>query len=281
MPDSLTPHIVTRVCEMIDTAVAAGEPAPSLASLSSEVHVSASHLRRMFEQTTGVTPRAYAAARRAERLRLSLSASPSVTSAIHGSGFGSTSRVYERTGQLLGMSPAAYRRGAPGETIRFSVAESSLGPLVVAATKAGVCLIAFGEPGIDPAAEVSRRFPKADVEPAPDDDREWVRAVVGLVDAPATAAAAALPLDIRGTAFQQQVWSALLRIPPGSTVTYAQLASAIGRPTATRAVAQACGANPLAVVVPCHRVVGSDGSLTGYRWGVERKRSLLDSEKYD
>lgn len=279
MPDSAALHIVTAVSRMIDAAVAAGEPAPSLAALATEVHLSPSHLRRIFEQTTGVTPRAYADARRADRLRGSLHAASSVTSAIHGSGFGSTSRVYERTGPLLGMSPAAYRRGAPGESIRFTVAESSLGPLVVASTETGVCLIAFGEPGTDFAAEVARRFPNASIEPASDEDREWVRAVVGLVDAPATTAAAELPLDIRGTAFQQQVWSALLRIPPGSTVTYAQLASAIGRPTATRAVAQACGANPLAVVVPCHRVVGSDGSLTGYRWGIKRKRTLLDAEK--
>lgn len=173
------------------------------------------------------------------------------------------------------------RKRAPGETIRYTLVDTSLGRLVVAATTRGVCLVAFGDTDALLAEEVARRFPKATVVPAIGESRAWVDAIVELVDAPAGStarAAEALPLDVQGTVFQRQVWSALCEIPAGTTVTYSQLAAAIGRPTATRAVAAACGANPTAIVVPCHRVIGADGSLTGYRWGVERKRVLLARE---
>ncbi len=170
---------------------------------------------------------------------------------------------------------------SPRETVHHTFADTSLGHMVVATTARGVCLIAFGDSDAELSEEVTHRFPHAIIDPAEDQAHSWVEAVVGLVDAPAgpdTRAAAQLPLDVRGTSFQRQVWAALREIPRGHTVTYSHLAATIGRPTATRAVAAACGANPVAVVVPCHRVIGADGSLTGYRWGVDRKRTLLNRE---
>jgi len=262
----------------IDTAVDASQAPPTLEELARKAHVSATHLRRVFVERVGVTPRAYADARRAQRLRADLAAGTPVARAIAGAGFGSTSRVYERTDALLGMTPASARRGAPGETIRYALADTSLGRILVGMTQRGVCLIAFGGSDAELLADAAARFPRAHLAPAGDEHADWVEAVAGVVDAPTSRAAAELPLDVRGTVFQLQVWSALREIPAGETFTYAQLASAIGRPTATRAVAAACGANPTAVVVPCHRVIGADGSLTGYRWGVERKRELLRRE---
>jgi AraC family transcriptional regulator, regulatory protein of adaptative response / methylated-DNA-[protein]-cysteine methyltransferase len=270
---------IARATRAIDDAVDAGERPPSLHDLATAAHLSASHLRREFVARVGITPKAYADARRAERLRAQLAAGDDVASAIHGSGFGSTSRVYERTDDLLGMTPAAARRGAPGETIGYTLADTSLGRIVVATTPRGVCLIAFGASDDELLGDVHARFPRATIVPAGDEAAEWVEAVVALVDTPSGASDSQLPLDVRGTVFQRQVWSALKQIHAGGTVTYSQLAAAIGRPTATRAVAAACGANPTAVVVPCHRVIGADGSLTGYRWGVDRKRELLARER--
>jgi AraC family transcriptional regulator of adaptative response/methylated-DNA-[protein]-cysteine methyltransferase len=270
---------IRRAVDAIDSAVDAGERPPTLEKLASAAHVSAGQMRREFVAAVGVTPKAYADARRAARLRDSLASGTPVAQAIAGAGFGSASRVYERTDALLGMTPAAARKGAPGEHIRYALADSSLGRVLVASTERGVCLVAFGERDDDLVAEVARRFPRADIVPAGSETAEWVSAVVAAIDAPGSREAVdAVPLDVRGTVFQLQVWSALREIPAGRTFTYAQLAAAIGRPTATRAVAAACGANPTAVVVPCHRVIGADGSLTGYRWGVERKRELLVRE---
>lgn len=277
-----TDSIATAIADStraINAAVDAGERPPSLEALAKGAHVSASHLRRQFVARVGITPKAYADARRAERLRERLAAGSDVAAAIHGSGFGSSSRVYERADDLLGMTPATARRGAPGEMIGYTLADTSLGRLVVATTPQGVCLIAFGENDVDLIADVQQRFPLATIELAGDEVAAWVETVVELVDHPGEATAEALPLDVRGTVFQRQVWSALTQIRSGETVTYSQLAAAIGRPTATRAVAAACGANPAAVVVPCHRVIGADGSLTGYRWGVARKRQLLEREQ--
>lgn len=280
MSDS-DPHAiaVAAATQAIDAAVKSGERAPSLDELAALVHLSPAHLRRVFRETLGVTPHAYASALRAAALRVALSTGTPVAEAIAGSGFGSTSRVYERSGELLGMTPARARKGAPGEAIRYTLARTSLGRLLVATTDAGVCLVVFGDSDSNLIAEARRRFPRADIAPATGEHAEWVAAVVRLVDAPASPPAADVPLDARGTVFQQQVWSALREIPVGRTVTYGQLAAAIGRPAATRAVAAACGANPTAVVVPCHRVIGADGALTGYRWGVERKRALLERER--
>jgi len=276
-PTAVESAAVDSAIAAIDAAVDAGQRAPGTDALARAQGISATRFRRAFEARIGLSPKAYADARRAERLRSALVAGEPVVDALYGAGYGSTSRVYERSEQLLGMTPAAYRRGAPGETVRYALADSSLGLLVVGLTDRGVCLVAFGESSEQLVGEVSRRFPQATVEPAGPADEALVASVVALVDDPSHGSG--LPLDVRGTAFQQRVWRALRDIAPGETVTYRELARRIGKPSAMRAVAQACGANPLAVAVPCHRVVGSDGSLTGYRWGIERKRALLDRER--
>jgi AraC family transcriptional regulator of adaptative response/methylated-DNA-[protein]-cysteine methyltransferase len=260
----------------IDTAVAAGERSPALATLARAAHTSPAAFRESFLARVGLTPKAYADEVRAQRLRDSLASGEPVAEALFASGYGSTSRVYERHDDLLGMTPATYRKGAPGETIRYAFAESSLGRVIVGLTEAGVCFVAFGADDNDLLGDLAARFPRAEIAPARPDDAELAAAVVALVDDPAHAPD--LPLDVRGTAFQRRVWRALTQIEPGETVTYSELARRIGSPSAVRAVAQACGANPVAVAVPCHRVIGSDGSLTGYRWGVERKRELLARE---
>jgi AraC family transcriptional regulator of adaptative response/methylated-DNA-[protein]-cysteine methyltransferase len=270
---------VATAVRLIDAAVDEGLRPPSLNTLATASHVSPSHLRREFVAVVGITPKAYADTRRAQRLRSQLADGSDVARAIAGSGFGSSSRVYERTDELLGMSPASARKGAPGESIGYALADSSLGRVIVAATQRGVCLVAFGDSDADLVSEARRRFPRAELGEAADGLAEQVAAIVGLVDAPSGSDSLELPLDVRGTVFQRQVWAALRQIRAGRTVTYSELAAAIGRPTATRAVAAACGANPTAVVVPCHRVIGADGSLTGYRWGVERKKRLLDLER--
>jgi len=261
----------------IDTAVDAGLPAPSLASLAREADATPAAVRDAFVARLGITPKAYAAARKAERLRTALADGAAVTDALYASGYGSTSRVYERHGELLGMTPAAYRRGAPGETIGYALADSSLGRLIVGLTERGVCFIAFGADDSELVRDLASRFPRAEVAPAHEGAAQLVAAVIALVDDPAHPSD--LPLDVRGTAFQQRVWAALTQLAPGETVTYGELARRIGKPSAVRAVAQACGANPVAIAVPCHRVIGADGTLTGYRWGVERKRELLARER--
>jgi AraC family transcriptional regulator of adaptative response/methylated-DNA-[protein]-cysteine methyltransferase len=277
MPDSpdIT-HAVAVATRAIDEAISQSQSPPSSGALARLAGVSTDALRRGFLAQTGLTPKAYADGRKAQSLRDSLAAGSPVTDALHASGFGSTSRVYERHGDLLGMTPAAYRKGAPGETIRYALADSSLGRLVVGLTDAGVCFIAFGDSDDELLGDLAARFPRARVAPASGDDSALVSSVVALVDDPAHASD--LPLDVRGTAFQQRVWRALTRIEPGETVSYGELARRIGSPSAVRAVAQACGANPVAVAVPCHRVVGADGTLTGYRWGLDRKRELLRRE---
>jgi AraC family transcriptional regulator, regulatory protein of adaptative response / methylated-DNA-[protein]-cysteine methyltransferase len=263
---------VKRACERIEQA----EEAPKLADLAASVGLSPYHFHRVFKAITGVTPKAYAAETRARRAADGLRTAETVTEAIYDAGFNSSSRFYESTTARLGMTPGAVRRGGAGAVIRFAVGEASLGAVLVAATTKGVCAILLGD---DPEAlvrELQDRFPKAEFEGGDTGFERMVARVVGLVDAPGQRLD--LPLDIRGTAFQQKVWAALSAIPAGKTATYAEIARAIGQPTAVRAVAQACGANPLAVAIPCHRVVRSDGDLSGYRWGVERKRKLIARE---
>jgi AraC family transcriptional regulator, regulatory protein of adaptative response / methylated-DNA-[protein]-cysteine methyltransferase len=263
---------VKRACERIEQA----EEAPKLADLAASVGLSPYHFHRVFKAITGVTPKAYAAETRARRAADGLRTAETVTEAIYDAGFNSSSRFYESTTARLGMTPGAVRRGGAGAVIRFAVGEASLGAVLVAATTKGVCAILLGD---DPEAlvrELQDRFPKAEFEGGDTGFERMVARVVGLVDAPGQRLD--LPLDIRGTAFQQKVWAALSAIPAGKTATYVEIARAIGQPTAVRAVAQACGANPLAVAIPCHRVVRSDGDLSGYRWGVERKRKLIARE---
>jgi AraC family transcriptional regulator of adaptative response/methylated-DNA-[protein]-cysteine methyltransferase len=264
---------VAKACRSIEQA----EEVPRLDTLAETAGMSRFHFHRVFKAHTGVTPKAYADAHRAERVREELTQSDTVTAAIYGAGFNSNGRFYATSTDLLGMTPTEFRAGGNGAAIRFAVGECSLGSILVAATEKGVCAIQLGD---DPEALVrglQDRFPKARLIGGDATFEQLVARVVALVEAPGNGLD--LPLDVRGTAFQRQVWSALTQIHAGETVTYSQLAAAIGRPTATRAVAAACGANPAAVVVPCHRVIGADGSLTGYRWGVARKRQLLERER--
>ena len=263
---------VKRACEKIASA----EDAPSLADLAASAGLSPFHFHRVFKKIAGVTPKAYSAQMRARRAAENLGKAETVTEAIYDAGFNSSSRFYETATARLGMTPTAVRRGGESATIRFAVGESSLGAVLVAATEKGVAAIMLGD---DPEAlmrALQDRFPRADLIGGDAAFERWVAAVVGLVEAPGQRLD--LPLDIRGTAFQQRVWQALRAIPPGRTASYAEIAEAIGRPKAVRAVALACAANPLAVAIPCHRVVRTDGDISGYRWGVDRKRKLLDRE---
>jgi AraC family transcriptional regulator of adaptative response/methylated-DNA-[protein]-cysteine methyltransferase len=263
---------VKRACERIETA----EEAPKLAELAASAGLSPYHFHRVFKAITGVTPKAYAAETRARRAAVKLRTAETVTEAIYDAGFNSSSRFYENTDARLGMTPGAVRRGGAGVVIRFAVGEASLGAVLVAATDKGVCTITLGDDPDVLVRDLQDRFPHAEFKGGDAEFERMVAEVVGLVEAPGQRLD--LPLDIRGTAFQQKVWAALQAIPPGKTATYAEIARAIGQPTAVRAVAQACGANPLAVAIPCHRVVRADGDLSGYRWGVERKRKLIDRE---
>jgi AraC family transcriptional regulator of adaptative response/methylated-DNA-[protein]-cysteine methyltransferase len=266
---------IEQACRRIE---AAGTP-PDLESLAADAGLSPFHFHRVFKAQTGLTPKAYAAAARARRVREELAGagnSTSVTDAIYGAGFNSGSRFYAAADGLLGMRPSDYRAGGANAWIRFAVGQCALGAILVAQSERGICAIALGD---DPDAlvrELQDQFPRARLVGGDAGFERLVAEVVGFVEAPAFGLA--LPLDVRGTAFQERVWQALREIPPGATVSYAQVAARIGAPKAVRAVAQACGANRLAVAIPCHRVVRRDGDLSGYRWGVERKRELLERE---
>ena len=264
---------VRAACELIERS----ETMPSLAALADRAGYARHHFLRLFRDTTGVTPRSYAESVRARRLQALLAEGERVVDAVAGAGYGSESRVYEAPGRVLGMTPGAARRGGAGEVIRTAVAESALGPLMVGATERGVCFIGFAEDADALEGDLRWRFPAARIEPASEALAETVRAVVGFIEEPK--AALALPLDLRGTAFQRRVWEALQRIPFGETRTYGELAAMVGAPSAVRAVARACAQNHVSLAVPCHRVVGKDGDLTGYRWGVPRKRALLAKER--
>jgi len=264
---------VARACRLIEEA----EEAPSLEALARAAGMSRFYFHRVFKAVTGVTPKAYAAGHRGKRVREELSSGESVTEAIYGAGFNSNGRFYAAAPGLLGMTPTQFRSGGRGNVIRFAVGECSLGAILVAATAKGVCAIEFGNDPEMLVRALQDRFPRAQLLGGDKAFERLVAKVVGFVEAPGRGLD--LPLDIRGTAFQQQVWKAIRDIPAGSTASYRDLAKRIGAPKAVRAVAQACGANAIAVAIPCHRVVRTDGSTSGYRWGVERKRALLDREK--
>jgi AraC family transcriptional regulator, regulatory protein of adaptative response / methylated-DNA-[protein]-cysteine methyltransferase len=264
--------IVARACRLIEHS----EELPTLNDLAQAVDLSSSHFHRLFKATTGLTPKEYAAAHRAARVRENLEAGQSVTEAIYGAGFNSSGRFYENSNSVLGMTPTQYRSGGAHEEIRFAVGQSSLGSILVASSAKGVTSILLGD---DPDALVRNlqdRFPKARLIGGDEEYEALVARVVGFVEAPEIGLD--LPLDVRGTAFQQRVWQALTEIPVGQTASYAEIARRIGVSKSVRAVAGACAANNLAVAIPCHRVVRNDGSLSGYAWGVERKRVLLDKE---
>ena len=263
---------VTAACRSIESA----EEMPSLAELAAASAISPFHFHRIFKQLTGVTPKEYAVARRAARIRAGLATSTTVTEAIYQAGFNSNGRFYAAASQMLGMAPQTFRSGGKGELIRFAIGQCSLGAILVAASEKGVCCITLGDDPEFLLADLQNRFRKAELVGGDDEFEKWVATVVGFVEAPQLGLA--LPLDVRGTAFQQRVWQALREIPAGSTASYSQIAEKIGRPHAVRAVAGACAANSIAVAIPCHRVVRHDGQLSGYRWGVERKRMLLQRE---
>lgn len=249
----------------------------TLERLGAEVGMSPYHLQRTFTRLTGMSPKAYRDSRRMERMKISLRAGDSVSRATYDAGYGSASRAYDHARSRLGMTPADYRRGATGVRIRSLTLDTAAGVLLVAATERGLCAVTLGGSPAGLEAELRKEFPRATIEPADAELRRWAGAVVRRLEGESPADR--LPLDVRGTAFQRQVWEALQRIPAGATRTYGEIARAIGRPTAARAVGRACGSNRLAVVVPCHRAVRGDGDLGGYRWGVERKQALLERER--
>ncbi len=265
---------IAKACRLIEKS----EEIPSLARLANYVGMSTYHFHRIFKSITGLTPNDYAAAQRGQRVRSSLERSNTVTNAIYEAGFNSSGRFYENTNNVLGMTPSQFQAGGAHTDIFFAIAECSLGSLLVAQSKKGVCSILIGNDSESLVRNLQDQFPKANLIGNQSGYEDIVAKVVGLIEHPGIGLG--LPLDIRGTAFQQRVWKALQQIPPGSTATYTDIAKKIGMPKAVRAVAQACASNVLAVAIPCHRVIRTDGALSGYRWGVERKSALLERETH-
>ena len=259
-------------------ALEASESGLSLQALAERAGLSPHHFHRLFKQVTSLTPKAYFNAVRTRRLQSLLTGAPSVTQAVFDAGFNSTSRFYE-TAPPLGMPASTYRQAGAGQRLRYAVQPCALGLVLVAATDHGVCAIEFGDEAAVLVTRLRQRFGQAAVEAADPTFQGWVRALLAYVERPV--GRLELPLDVQGTVFQQRVWQALRDIPAGQTQSYAELAAAIGQPTAVRAVAQACAKNPVAVAVPCHRVIRGDGQLSGYRWGVARKAELLRRESED
>ena len=268
--------LVLKLCRAIERRLDGGEAAPTLEELARIAGLSAFHTHRLFKAITGVTPKAYASSLRAQRVRGALSREASVTRAIYAAGFGSSGRFYASSKEILGMKPSAYRAGGSAETIRFALGECSLGAILVAFTERGLCAISLGDDEDALARELAQLFPKATLERADATYQRQLRRVITLVEKPALGID--LPLDVRGTAFQERVWRTLSKVPAGQTLTYTELAKLVGTPRAVRAVASACAANRLAIAIPCHRIIATSGKLTGYRWGIERKRELLERE---
>ncbi|MBA2928788.1 bifunctional DNA-binding transcriptional regulator/O6-methylguanine-DNA methyltransferase Ada [Pseudomonas sp. CCUG 57209] len=264
---------VADACRHIEQA----EIPPNLNTLATLAGLSPFHFHRIFKAVTGLTPKGYASAHRSQKVRNGLKAKQTVTDALYDAGFNSNSRFYESADQLLGMKPSDYKAGGTNSAILFAVGECSLGSILVAQSSRGVCAILLGDEPDQLVRDLQDQFPNADLVGADHNFEQLIAHVVGFIEAPALGLD--LPLDLRGTAFQQRVWQALRDIPVGDTASYGQIAERIGAPKSFRAVAQACGANCLAVAIPCHRVVRSNGDLSGYRWGVERKQQLLDRER--
>jgi len=267
-----TALLIARAVRLIERAHAK----PRVADLAASLGVSPAHFSRLFKAATGVSPAAYAAARRRARAHTAVQDAPSLTTALYDAGFQASSRFYAQAEETFGMTPRTFRHGGRGLTIDYAIVPSTLGPTLVAMTGRGVCMVAMDADEQALLADLRTRFAHAQVRPAGADHEAWIAAVVAAIDTPAQGRD--LPLDIQGSAFQQRVWQALRAIPSGETRSYGALAAALGMPRAARAIATACAANPIAVLVPCHRVVGQDGALTGYRWGVARKQALLARE---
>ncbi|WP_187170513.1 methylated-DNA--[protein]-cysteine S-methyltransferase [Salidesulfovibrio onnuriiensis] len=265
---------IIKVCRIIETS----QEEPALEKLAEAAHLSPYHFLRVFREAVGVTPKQYAVAVRDERMRELLARGMAVTEALYEAGFGSGSSFYSSVHGILGMTPASFRSGGKGAVIQYAFGTSFLGDTLVAATDRGICAIEFGERR-ELLEGLQHRFPKAELREAEPAFRGWVAAVTSFIDSPDKGED--LPLDIQGTAFQKRVWQTLRQVPPGETMTYGELAERMGIPKAVRAVAGACGANRLGVVVPCHRIMGRDGKLRGYRWGVERKMALIERERLE
>lgn len=264
--------MVEKVCRYIDANL--DEPV-TLNRISREVGLSPFHLQRTFKSLLGITPRGYADARRLESLKSSLQEGHSVTRSMYDAGYGSSSRLYERSTSQLGMTPSRYRKQGSGETIKFTIAASQIGRMLVAATEKGVCSIRFSGSDGDLEKELRAEFSQAEIKRDDSTLATWVESLLGRING---TSGRPLPLDIRATAFQRQVWEHLQKIPYGNTESYGEVARQIGRPKASRAVARACAANPVAVAIPCHRVIREDGDPGGYRWGANRKKTLLALE---
>lgn len=276
-PDARSPQQqqadrIAAICREID----ASDASIPLKDLAARAGLSPFHFQRVFKAIVGMTPKQYAVAKRASKVRQTLTTSHSVTEAVYEAGFGTGSSFYREATEMLGMQPRTYRKGADGVTIRYAVKPCDLGWVLVAATDRGICAIEFGDDSESAIQPFQARFPNATLEANDPEFDRWVEGVIALIHTPQQNLD--LPLDIQGTVFQQQVWQALRAIPPGQTVSYSQIAERLGKPKAVRAVASACAANQLAVAIPCHRVIGSRGALTGYRWGVHRKQALLQRE---
>ncbi len=272
--DIRPPDWIIEACRLIDEA---DEGVPTLAELSEAVGVSPYHLQRKFKHVLGLSPREYAAQRRLDRFKAEVRSGESVSSAMYGAGFGSSSRLYERAGETLGMTPASYGKGGAGARIGFAIADSFLGRLLVASTERGICRISIGDDDRELVEDLHEEYPAAEIGADVSGLVNNLEAVLSILSG-ASETTASLPFDLRATTFQWKVWDCLRRIPRGVTMTYAEIAAAIGSPKSARAVGRACATNPAAVAIPCHRAIGSDGKLHGYRWGLDRKRKLLDDE---
>jgi AraC family transcriptional regulator of adaptative response/methylated-DNA-[protein]-cysteine methyltransferase len=268
-------ELVRRTCELIKELQEEGTV--NLTTLGRRLGVSSFHLQRTFKSIMGVTPRQYAEARRISGFKASVREGESIAGAMYDAGFGSSSRLYERATAELGMTPATYARGGQGMRINFAISECSFGQLLVAATERGICAVRLGDSASGLETDLRNEFFAAQLERHEEPLGQWVKQIVEHLAGGRPNLD--LPLDVRATAFQRSVWEALQRIPYGSTSSYSEVAKAIGRPTAVRAVARACATNPVALVIPCHRVIREDQSLGGYRWGLERKKKLLARER--
>jgi len=268
------PHWITQVCAQIEANV--DNPLP-LRVLAAKAGFSLHHFQRTFQRLMGVTPRQYADALRLQRLKRRLRKGDDVTTALYEAGYGSSSRLYERSDSQLGMTPATYRHGGEGMQIGYTIVDCALGRVLVAATQRGISAVYLGNSDKPLEAALREEYPRAEIHRDTNGLSTWVRTLVRHLDG--RQPQLDLPVDVQATAFQRRVWEALRAIPYGATRSYSQIARSLGRPTATRAVARACATNPVSVVIPCHRVVREDGGLGGYRWGLERKRALLVREK--
>ena len=268
-------NLVEQVCSLID---AHEEGAPTLAELGATLNMSPTHLQRMFKKAAGISPRQYAETRRLETFKTKLKAGQSVTNSMYDAGFGGSSRLYESANGKLGMTPASYGKGGRGAEINYAIGHCHLGRVLVAATAHGLVRVCFDDHIKAVEAELGQEFPNAQLRRNEEDMAEVLATVIGVIDSHSQKTSN-LPIDIRATAFQAKVWSYLTRIPTGFTETYGAIAAAIGEPKSARAVGRACGSNPIGVIIPCHRAVGASGDLTGYRWGIDRKKALLEIER--